>query len=72
MSGVSNSETPWIVAHQAPLSMGFSREEYWSGFAIFLRHGIFPTQGLNPISCVSCIESGFFTCWAIKEAQKTI
>ena len=24
--------TPWTVAHQAPLSMGFSRQEYWSGF----------------------------------------
>ena len=23
--------TPWSVAHQAPLSMGFSRQEYWSG-----------------------------------------
>ena len=23
--------TPWVVAHQAPLSMGFSRQEYWSG-----------------------------------------
>ena len=23
--------TPWTVAHQGPLSMGFSREEYWSG-----------------------------------------
>ena len=23
--------TPWIVAHQVPLSMGFSRQEYWSG-----------------------------------------
>ena len=23
--------TPWIVAYQAPLSMGFSRQEYWSG-----------------------------------------
>ena len=30
-SAVSDSETPWIVAHQAPLSMGFSRQEYWSG-----------------------------------------
>ena len=28
---VSNSVTPWTVAHQAPLSMGFSREEYWNG-----------------------------------------
>jgi len=23
--------TPWTVAHQAPLSMGYSRQEYWSG-----------------------------------------
>ena len=29
-SVVSNSLTPWTVAHQAPLSMGFSRQEYWS------------------------------------------
>ena len=28
---VSNSATPWTVALQAPLSMGFSRQEYWSG-----------------------------------------
>jgi len=28
---VSNSVTPWTVARQAPLSMGFSRQEYWSG-----------------------------------------
>ena len=32
---------PWTVAHQAPLSMGFSRQEPWSGL------GIFPTQGSN-------------------------
>ena len=30
-SGVSDSVTPWTVAHWAPLSMGFSRQEYWSG-----------------------------------------
>ena len=24
--------TPWTVAHEAPLPMGFSRQEYWSGF----------------------------------------
>ena len=39
--------TPWTVAHQAPLSMGFSRQEYWSGLHGLLQ-GIFPTQGLNP------------------------
>ena len=30
-SVMSNSMTPWTVAHQAPPSMGFSRQEYWSG-----------------------------------------
>ena len=30
-SVMSNSATPWTVAHQAPLSMGFSRQGYWSG-----------------------------------------
>ena len=30
-SVVSDSSTPWTVAHQAHLSMGFSRPEYWSG-----------------------------------------
>ena len=28
---MSNSVTPWTIAHQAPLSMGFSRQESWSG-----------------------------------------
>ena len=39
--------TLWTVAHQASLSMGFSRQEYWSGLP-FLLQGIFPTQALNP------------------------
>ena len=37
---------PGTAAHQAPLFMGFSRQEYWSGLP-FLLQGIFPTQGLN-------------------------
>ena len=37
---------PWDVARQAPLSMGFSRQEYCSGFH-FLPQGIFLTQGAN-------------------------
>ena len=41
--------TPWTVACQAPLSMGFSRQEYWSE-CHFLLQGIFLTQGLN--SCL--------------------
>ena len=39
--------TPWTVACQAPLSMGFSRQEYWSG-CHFLLKGIFLTQESNP------------------------
>ena len=31
VSVVFNSATPWTVAHQLPLSMGFPRQEYWSG-----------------------------------------
>ena len=38
--------TPWTVAYQASLSMGYSRKEYWSGLPTLL-HWIFPTQGLN-------------------------
>ena len=47
LSHVRLSVTPWTVAYQAPLSMGFSRQEYWNGLP-FLLQGIFPTQGLNP------------------------
>ena len=45
-SHVRLSATPWIVAHQAPLFMGFPRQEYWRG-CHFLLQGIFLTQGLN-------------------------
>ena len=38
--------TPWAIAHRAPLSMGFSRQEHWSGWP-FLLQVILLTQGLN-------------------------
>ena len=44
---VSNSMTSWTVAHQSPLSMGFSRQKYWSGLP-FPSPGDLLTQGLNP------------------------
>ena len=47
LSCVQLFATPWTVAHQVTLSMGFSRQEYWSG-CHFLPRGIFPTQGSNP------------------------
>ena len=43
--------TPWAVAHQAPLSMEFSRQEYWSGL---LLQEVFLTQGSNQHLFVSC------------------
>ena len=43
---------PWIAAYQASLSMGFSRQEYWSGFP-WPTQEIFLTQGSNPhLSCL--------------------
>ena len=47
--------TPWIVACQAPLSMGFSRQENWSG-CHFLLQGFFPTQEseLHLLSLLHC------------------
>ena len=44
-SVVSDSVTLWTAAHQTPLSMGFSRQVYWSGlpYALLLLQGMFPT-----------------------------
>ena len=36
---------PWTVAHQAPLSMGFSRQEYWSGLPFPSPEAVFPIKG---------------------------
>ena len=41
--------TPWTVAHQAPLSMGFSKQEYWSG-VLFLSPGDLPDSAIEPVS----------------------
>ena len=48
-SVVSNSATPWTVAHQAPLSMKFSRQGYWSGLP-FPIPGELPDPGIKPVS----------------------
>ena len=44
--------TPWTVAHQAPLSIGFPRQEYWSGL-LFASPGDLPDPRIKPISLVS-------------------
>ena len=48
--------TPWIVAHHAPLSMGFSRQEYWSGLP-FPSPGNLPDTGIKPRSPALQIHS---------------
>ena len=47
LSHVRLFATPWTVAHQAPLSMGFSRQEYWSGLP-FPSPGDLPNPGIKP------------------------
>ena len=49
LSGVGLFATPWTVAHQAPPSMGFSRQEYWSGVPL-LSPGDLPNPGIEPRS----------------------
>ena len=59
----------WVVAHQAPLSMGVSRQEYWSR----LSHpppGDLPNPGIKLASLMSPALAGrFFTTRATQEAQ---
>ena len=51
LSRVRLFATPWTVARQAPLSMGFSRQEYWSGLP-FPSPGDLPNPGIEPGSPV--------------------
>ena len=47
LSHVQLFETPWTVAYQAPLSLGFPRQEYWSGLP-FPPTGDLPDPGIEP------------------------
>ena len=50
LSCVWLSAIPWTVAYQAPLSVGFSRQEYWSGVPL-----------PSPVLCLVCSKSGVWT-----------
>ena len=60
-SVVSDFASPWTVAHQAPLSMEFSRQEYWSELP-FSPPGDLPDPGIEPTSPASlALAGGLFT-----------
>ena len=53
--------TPWTAAHQAPLSKGFPRQEYWSGLP-FPMPGDLPDPGIKAASLAyPALAGGFFT-----------
>ena len=58
-SVASDSVTPWTVAHQTSLSMGFSRQEYWSELP-FPTPGDLPAPGTELISSASPALAGRF------------
>ena len=62
--------TLWTVPHQAPLSMGFSRQEYWSGLPC-LPPGDLPDPGVEATSLKSpALADGFFTTSATWKAPR--
>ena len=64
-SVMCNSVTPWTVALQAPLSMGFSKQEHWSGLP-FPSPGDLSNPGIKSIS--PALAGRFFTMSASWEA----
>ena len=61
LSSVQLFVTPWTIAHQVPLSMEFSRQEYWSGLS-FPHPGDLPNPGIETASLMSpVLAGGFFT-----------
>ena len=50
--------TPWTITHQAALSMGFPRQEYWNELPL-PRPGDLPDPGMKPVS--PALSGGFFT-----------
>ena len=64
--------TLWIIAHQAPLSMEFSRQEYWSGLPC-PPPGDLPDPGIETMSLKSlALADGFFTTSATWEATPSL
>ena len=69
-SVMSDSVMPWTVARQAPLSMEFSRQEYWSGLLFPSRD--LPDLGIKTESPVSCISRRVLNPWTTREALEAM
>ena len=71
---MSDSATSWTVAHRAPLSMEFSRQEYWSGWA-FPSPGDHSNLAIEPMSLISPALTGriFYHCttWESTKTKKS-
>ena len=65
---MSNSETLWTIAHQAPLCMGFFRQEYWSGLP-FPSPGDLPDLGIKLTIPFLALAGRFFTSSATWKAH---
>ena len=68
VSHVQLFATPWTVALQVPLSMGFTGKNTGVGCHVLLQ-GIFPTQGSNPCLMSPALAGGFFTTSTTWEAS---
>ena len=71
LSHVQLLEFPWTVAHQAPLSVGFSRQEYCSGLP-FPSPGDLSDSGIEPASLVSpALADRFLTSSTTRDAHSS-
>ena len=62
--------TLWAVAHQTPLSMGFSRQEYWSGLPC-PSPGYLPNPGIKPVSpAAPALQVDFFFFFTTEPQEK--
>ena len=60
--------SPWTAAGQAPLSMGFPRQEYWSGLLFPFPRDL-PVLGIKPMT--PALAGGFFTTEPSGKTRKT-
>ena len=66
--------TPWTAAHQAPLSMGFSRQEYWSGVPLPSLMELPVTKDLDACLISLCIHKAYtyLLNWNVSESKQYV